>query len=86
MPLDVTLGDVQKRVTKFRQVASEAGRTDVPISMVAFGDPTLDTLLRYRDLGIQRVIVGSGRDGWEDPTGVPAFIDRYAAMIDRLAS
>jgi len=84
MPLDVTLGDVTKRVNKFRQLSADAGRHDVPISMVAFGDPTLDTLLMYRDLGIERVIVGSGRDGWEDPSGVPAFIDRYAKMRDQL--
>ena len=84
MPLDVTLGDVTKRVNKFRQLSAEAGRDDIPISMVAFGDPTLDTLLMYRDLGIERVIVGSGREGWEDPTGVPAFIDRYANMRDQL--
>ena len=63
MPLDVTLGDVTKRVNKFRQLSADAGRHDIPISMVAFGDPTLDTLLMYRDLGIERVIVGSGRDG-----------------------
>ncbi|KGA21491.1 hypothetical protein GM51_1595 [freshwater metagenome] len=84
MPLDVTLGDVTKRVNKFRQLSADAGRHDIPISMVAFGDPTLDTLLMYRDLGIKRVIVGSGRDGWEDPSGVPAFIDRYAKMRDQL--
>ena len=84
MPLDVTLGDVTKRVNKFRQLSADAGRLDIPISMVAFGDPTLDTLLMYRDLGIERVIVGSGRDGWEDPSGVPAFIDRYAEMRDQL--
>jgi probable F420-dependent oxidoreductase len=84
MPLDVTLGDVTKRVNKFRQLSADAGRNDIPISMVAFGDPTLDTLLMYRDLGIERVIVGSGRDGWEDPSGVPAFIDRYAKMRDQL--
>ena len=84
MPLDVTLGDVTKRVNKFRQLSADAGRHDIPISMVAFGDPTLDTLLMYRDLGIERVIVGSGRDGWEDPSGVPAFIDRYAKMRDQL--
>jgi len=84
MPLDVTLGDVTKRVNKFRQLSADAGRHDIPISMVAFGDPTLDTLLMYRDLGIERVIVGSGRDGWEDPSGVPAFIDRYAEMRDQL--
>ena len=84
MPLDVTLGDVTKRVNKFRQLSTDAGRHDIPISMVAFGDPTLDTLLMYRDLGIERVIVGSGRDGWEDPSGVPAFIDRYARIRDQL--
>ena len=84
MPLDVTLGDVPKRVNKFRQLSADAGRHGIPISMVAFGDPTLDTLLLYRDLGIERVIVGSGRDGWEDPSGVPAFIDRYAEMRDQL--
>ena len=84
MPLDVTLGDVTKRVNKFRQLSADAGRHDIPISMVAFGDPSLDTLLMYRDLGIERVIVGSGRDGWEDPSGVPAFIGRYAEMRDQL--
>lgn len=84
MPLDVTLGDVTKRVNKFRQLSTDAGRKDIPISMVAFGDPTLDTLMMYRDLGIERVIVGSGREGWEDPSGVPAFIERYATMRDKL--
>ena len=84
MPLDVTLGDVTKRVNKFRQLSTDAGRQDIPISMVAFGDPTLDTLMMYRDLGIERVIVGSGREGWENPSGVPAFIERYAAMRDKL--
>jgi probable F420-dependent oxidoreductase len=84
MPLDVTLGDVPKRVAKFRQLSTDGGRQDIPISMVAFGDPSLDTLLMYRDLGIERVIVGSGRDGWEDPSGVPAFIERYANMRDQL--
>jgi probable F420-dependent oxidoreductase len=84
MPLDVTLGDVPKRVAKFRQLSTDAGRQEIAISMVAFGDPSLDTLLMYRDLGIERVIVGSGRDGWEDPSGVPAFIERYANMRDQL--
>jgi probable F420-dependent oxidoreductase len=84
MPLDVTLGDVTKRVNKFRQLSTDAGRQDIPISMVAFGDPTLDTLMMYRDLGIERVIVGSGREGWEDPSGVPAFIERYAVMREKL--
>ena len=85
LPLDVALGDVERRVAKFRTLTDQAGRSPIPISLVAFGDPDLDTLKRYRDLGIDRVVVGSGREGWEDQSGVPAFIDRYAAMIDDLA-
>lgn len=85
LPLDVALGDVDRRINKFRTLTDQAGRSPIPISLVAFGDPDLDTLKRYRDLGIDRVVVGSGREGWEDPSGVPAFIDRYAAMIDDLA-
>jgi len=85
LPLDVTLGNVPKFVGRFRDACLESGRENVPISMVAFGDPSLDTLLEYRDLGIDRVVVGSGRSGWEDPSGVPAFIDRYAAFVDRVA-
>lgn len=85
LPLDVALGDVDRRIAKFRTLTDQAGRSPIPISLVAFGDPDLDTLKRYRDLGIDRVVVGSGREGWEDPSGVPAFIDRYAAMIDDLA-
>ncbi|MFM8531534.1 MAG: LLM class F420-dependent oxidoreductase [Ilumatobacteraceae bacterium] len=84
LPLDVTLGNVSKFVGRFRESCRAAGRGDLPISMVAFGDPSLDTLLAYRDLGIERVVVGSGREGWEDPSGVTGFIHRYAAMVERL--
>lgn len=84
MPLDVALGDVTRRVRRFREKVAEAGRQPIPISLVAFGDPTYETLCDYRDLGIERVILGSGREGWEDPSGVPAFIEKYANMIDRL--
>jgi alkanesulfonate monooxygenase SsuD/methylene tetrahydromethanopterin reductase-like flavin-dependent oxidoreductase (luciferase family) len=84
MPLDVALGDVSRRVQRFQQKVQENGRDPIPISMVAFGDPTFETLCEYRDLGIERVILGSGRQGWEDPDGVPAFIEKYAAMIEHL--
>ncbi len=84
MPLDIALGDVPRRVRRFREKVAEAGRSPLPISLVAFGDPTYDTLCEYRDLGIERVILGSGRAGWEDPSGVPAFIEYYASMIDKL--
>jgi hypothetical protein len=56
----------------------------VPVILGAWGDPTRDTLLGYRDLGIEAVVLGPGRAGWDDPTSVPAFIDRYAPLAAEL--
>jgi probable F420-dependent oxidoreductase len=84
MPMDIGLGDVTARVEAFRQAVAAAGRSDVPISMVTWGDPTLDTLRQYRDLGIERVVLGAAREGWADPTTTYPFIDRYAAYVTEL--
>jgi len=83
-PMDVALGNVAKRVAKFREVAAEAGR-EIPISILTFGDPTIETLQHYRDLGIVRTVVGGARTGWDDPTTTIPFIDHYAKMIPELA-
>ena len=85
MPIDIALGNVVKNVGKFRQAALDAGRDDIPISLVAYGDPTLQTLAGYRELGIRRVLIGTARAGWEDPTTVLAYLDQYAKMIPELA-
>jgi probable F420-dependent oxidoreductase len=81
MPMDVGLGNVAKRVGRFREAAGAAGRGDVPITIVAFGDPSIDTLLHYRDLGIERTVVGADRDGWDDPASTVPFLDRYAEYV-----
>jgi probable F420-dependent oxidoreductase len=85
-PVDVGLGrNLPKRVAEFRDAVAAAGRAEVPITMVAFGDPTLETLAGYRDLGIDRVLLGSARAGWHDPaSSTLPFLDRYATMVDRL--
>jgi hypothetical protein len=85
LPMDVALGNVDKRVARFREATTKAGRSDVPITMVTWGDPTLDTLKGYRDLGIERVVLGAAREGWADPATTYPFLDRYAAWIDELA-
>lgn len=85
LPMDVALGDVAKRVARFREAVAAAERADVPISMVTWGDPTLDTLKGYRDLGIERVLLGPARDGWADPASTYPYLDRYAAWVDELA-
>src|SRR5687767_14670370 len=48
MPMDVALGDVPKKIAKFREAADEAGRdpASISITITAFGDPdpaVLDT-------------------------------------------
>ena len=78
MPVDISLGDVAKQVARFRQAVEDAGRAPMPIVLVVWGDPSEDDLHRYRDLGIERAVLGAGRAGWEDPASVYPFLDRYA--------
>ena len=84
MPMDVALGNVPKRIAKFRDVAADAGR-DIPISLVTFGDPTPETLHSYRELGVVRCVIGAARDGWNDPATTMPFIERYAPLVAELA-
>jgi probable F420-dependent oxidoreductase len=86
MPMDIALGNVAKKVTRFREAAADAGRDPaaIPITMVTFGDPDLATLAGYRDIGVERVVVGSGRTGWDDPATALPCLDTYAAMIPEL--
>jgi probable F420-dependent oxidoreductase len=87
MPMDIGLGDVAKKVGLFRGAAERAGRDPeiIPITIVAFGDPDLATLAGYRELGVERVIIGAGRTGWADPATTLPCLDRYASMIPDLA-
>jgi probable F420-dependent oxidoreductase len=84
MPMDVALGDVARKIGLFRRAEASAGRTPMSITIVAFGDPTLGTLRHYRDLGVERVIVGANRADWGNPSTTIPFIDRYAELIPEL--
>jgi alkanesulfonate monooxygenase SsuD/methylene tetrahydromethanopterin reductase-like flavin-dependent oxidoreductase (luciferase family) len=87
MPMDVALGDVGRKVAKFRSVAAEAGRdpSAIAINLVVFGDPTAAALATYRDIGVDRVILGAGRTGWDDPTTILPFVDACAALIPEVS-
>ena len=87
MPMDIALGNVAKKVTRFREAAADAGRDPaaIGITMVTFGDPDLATLAGYRDLGVERVVVGGARTGWDDPSTTLPCLDTYAAMLPDLA-
>jgi len=85
MPLDIGLGNVPKKLGLFRAAAEEAGRGDIPITICAWGDPELDTLREYRDLGATRVVLGTSRQGNADATTTYPFLDRYAELASELA-
>jgi probable F420-dependent oxidoreductase len=87
MPMDIALGNVDRRVASFRKAVAEAGRDPdgFPITIVAFGDPAPETLAHYRDLGIRRTVLGAARTGWDDPETTLPFIDRYAPLVESLA-
>jgi probable F420-dependent oxidoreductase len=84
MPMDIALGNVPKRIAKFRELAADAGR-DIPISLVTFGEPTPATLHEYRELGVVRCVIGPARNGWDDPATTMPFIERYAPLVAELA-
>lgn len=87
MPMDIALGDVAKKVAKFRQIAGDSDRDPdaIPITIVAMGDIDLPTLKRYRDIGVERTLIGAGRTGWDDPGTTLPCLDHYAGMIPELA-
>jgi probable F420-dependent oxidoreductase len=83
MPMDLALGNVPKRLTKFREAAAAVGR-DIPVTLVTFGDPTIEQLHTYREHGVVATIIGAARTNWEDPASALPFIDRYTPLIDEL--
>jgi probable F420-dependent oxidoreductase len=85
MPMDIALGNVARRLERFAQAAVDAGRAPVSVTMVTWGDPTPETLFEYRELGIERVVIGAARSGWDDPATTLSFLDRYADLAVDLA-
>jgi probable F420-dependent oxidoreductase len=87
-PVDFALPDVAAAVAGFREQVRSFGRdpAEVPITLQAMMQPDLDTLKRYRDLGIARVNVGVSVDLWDKPEAVMPMLDRYAALIPQLTA
>lgn len=83
-PMDAGLGSVAKRVARFRALVAEAGRGEVPVTLVVFGDPEPDALRAYAEIGVERAVIGSARTGWDDPSTTYPFMDEFAPMIPEL--
>jgi probable F420-dependent oxidoreductase len=73
-------GSVVDTLPAFKQMVAESGRSlaDVPITLFGAPQADVDTLKRYRDLGVARVVAGLPPES-ADKT-LPA-LDRWAAAI-----
>ena len=80
MPMDIGLGNCEKKVRLFREALLAAGRDPetFEITFVAFGDPTPERLHEYKEMGVARTVLAAGREGWDDPSTTMPFMDRYA--------
>ncbi len=73
--------DVLAYLPAFREMAASAGRDPVSIPITTFGTPAdPDTLKRYRDAGVDRVVFSIGSD---DTAATLATLDTLAAAMRR---
>ncbi|KWX68966.1 TIGR03619 family F420-dependent LLM class oxidoreductase [Mycobacterium sp. NAZ190054] len=86
LPGDAAYRDLPAAVQDFRRRAEDAGRdpAKLDLTVMAWGDPSQNRLSRYRDLGVNRVVIGGGRRDGDDPSTTLPFLDRYAAMVTEL--
>lgn len=87
MPVDVAMGDVAEGLSTFRELVSANGRDPdkVPITLQTLITPDLDTLKRYRDLGVERIVVGVALDMWDQPEKIMPMVDEFGELIRQLA-
>jgi hypothetical protein len=83
IPIDVLLADLPEALADLRRKAVTAGRNpaSLSVSMFAFEGTQSDTLKRYRDLGVARVVLVAPRR----LADALLFLDRMARVIPAIA-
>jgi len=75
-------GDVAEQLGQFRAMAAEAGRDPASLPVTIFHAPeNLDTLKRYRDLGVARALVGLPSAASDE---IIPIIDRWAELMRKI--
>jgi len=88
MPLDLHLEDPGRAIAEMRRRVGEAGRDAdrFDITMVVMSKATVDNLSRFRDLGVDRCLVGAPMSTWNDPREMMREVDRLAETIHRVGA
>lgn len=83
IPIDVLSDDMPAAIADLHEKARAAGRdpAGIPVSVFAFDGADGDTILRYRDMGVDRMVLVAPRDR----DAALAFVDRFAEMISQVA-
>jgi hypothetical protein len=55
------------------------------ISVQTMVTPDLDRLKAYRDLGVDRIIIGVDVEGWDKPERIMPLVDEFANYIPQIA-
>lgn len=86
MPIDLGTKDYAPRLELYRQQVRDAGRdpAKMPISISTMSlEPSV--LLRYRELGIDRVMINVSLKGGDSEAGVMRILDDMAKLIPQVA-
>lgn len=82
-PLDIGFRDVGQGIGWFKEAAEKQGRDpeSIPISIYCFDAPDAETLAKYRDLGVHRVIFGTPDKA--DAHG--RAVERYQPLLEEFS-
>lgn len=87
MPADIGVEHLERSIAHFRARVAAHGRDPeaIPISVQALETPDRDKLERFRDMGIERVIVGVAMDNWGQPEKVMPLMDTFAEHVEHFS-
>lgn len=84
MPMALALGDTRRKIAKFRQVAEQAGRADIPVTVLLSDPPDAATLEELAACDLGRVVVSAPLSTEHDPNALLAFLDGCADLATKL--
>lgn len=85
-PIEVAFRDLSVGLGRMRAKAEEAGRDPaaIPTTLFAWGQPDADKLKRFRDLGINQVLIGTGTSAGSSVEATLPLLDELGALIPDL--